>query len=570
MSGGMATGNAPGEDAPQRAGAAAAARSLVSELELERLLEQVLETARALTGARYAALGALDEQRLEFVTFVSDGVDEAAHEAIGDTPRGRGILGLLIEDPRPLRLHDLAEHPRSYGFPAGHPPMGTFLGVPIVIDGHAWGNLYLCEKADGCDFDAADEEAVVLLAEWAAIAIRNASSFHRLRRRHDTLERAVRTFEATTAIARAVGAETRIDRVLELIVKRGRALVGARAMMILLRDGDDLTLAASAGEVDGAALGRRIKVEGSTAQAVLAAARPERIGDVAHRLRIAPNRLGIRDAQTALLVPLEFRSRRLGVLAAFDRMGEETAFDRDQQALLLSFAASAATAVATAQSVERERLRASMAAAERERQRWARALHDETLQGLAGFQLHLSDALEHGDPAQLRDAVEDAIAQAGREIEQLRVLIAELRPAALDQRGLRPAIEDLAEHVAASEGIETRVHVQLDAVRERPLGAELRTAVYRLVQEALTNVVKHAGAEHVSIAVEGDDGGLEVTVRDDGVGFDPDASPDGYGLAGMRERVELCGGTLSITSGSGEGTTVQAWLGVGDDASAAA
>ena len=561
----MSGGDAFGEDGRQREQAEAAARSLVSELDLERLLEEVLHTARTITGARYAALGVLDEQRLSFATFMSDGLDEATREAIGDTPQGRGILGLLIEDARPLRLADLAEHPRSYGFPAGHPPMRTFLGVPLLIDGRAWGNLYLCEQEDGRAFDEADEQAVVLLAEWAAIAIQNASSFHRLRRRHDTLQRAVRNFEATTAIARAVGAETRIDHVLELIVKRGRALVDARAMVILLRDGDDLTLAACAGEVDATALGRRIKVEGSTAQAVLAAARPQRIGDVASSLRIAPNRLGIQDAHTALLVPLEFRNRRIGVLAAFDRIGEEAAFDRDQQALLLSFAASAATAVATAQSVERERLRASMAAAERERQRWARELHDQTLQGLAGFRLHLADALEHGDADALRTAVEEAIGQAGREIEQLRVLIAELRPAALDQRGLQPAIEDLAQQVATSEGIETRVHVDLDAIGDRPLDAELRTAVYRLVQEALTNVVKHAEAGCVSIAVTGGEDGLEVAVVDDGGGFDPDASTGGYGLAGMRERVELVGGTLSIASAVGGGTTVRAWLGVGGD-----
>ncbi len=568
----MSGGDAFGEDGRQREQAAAAARSLVSELDLERLLEQVLCTARSLTGARFAALGVLDEQRLSFATFMSDGLDEPTREAIGDSPQGRGILGLLIEDARPLRLDDLAEHPRSYGFPAGHPPMRAFLGVPLLIDGRAWGNLYLCEKEDGTAFDEDDEHAVVLLAEWAAIAIQNASSFHSLRRRHDTLERAVRNFEATTAIARAVGAETRIERVLELIVKRGRALVDARAMVILLRDGDDLTLAACAGEVDATVLGRRIAVEGSTAQAVLAAARPQRIGDVADSLRIAPSRRGIRGAHTALLVPLEFRNRRLGVLAAFDRIGEEAAFERDQQALLLSFAASAATAVATAQSVERERLRASMAAAERERQRWALELHDQTLQGLAGFQLHLSDALDHGDPDELRVAVERAIAQAEGEIEQLRVLIAELRPAALDQRGLQPAIEDLAQQVAASEGIEARVHVDLGAVGDRPLDAELRTAVYRLVQEALTNVVKHACANCVSIAVTGEPGGLEVTVTDDGAGFDPDAPLDGYGLVGMRERVELVGGTLSIASAAGGGgTTVRAWLGLdGPDPAAAA
>ena len=559
----MSTRDIAGDDRRRRERAAAAAQALVAELDLETLLGQVVETACTLTGARHGALGVLDDARLELARFITRGVDEATRQAIGEPPHGRGILGLLIDDPRPLRLHDLAEHPRSYGIPAGHPPMHGFLGVPIMIDGRAWGNLYLTDKADGEDFDLADERAMVVLADWAAIAIRNASSVHRLRGRHDTLEHAVRSFEATTAIARAVGAETQLDRVLELIVKRGRALVDARAVVILLRDGDDLQVAASAGEVDPVAVGRRIQVEGSTAQAVLAAARPERIPDVAHHLRIAPTRLGVRDARTALLVPLEFRGRRLGVLAAFDRIGEQLVFDRDQQGLMLAFAASAATAVATAQSVEHERLRASMAAAERERQRWAHELHDETLQGLAGFKLHLEHALEQDDPAQLQAVVRTVVAQAQREIDQLRVLIAELRPAALDQRGLEPAIEDLAEHVAEAEGIETHVHVNLGAGVATPLDDEVRTAVYRLVQEALTNVVKHAGAEHVSIGVDLADGGLEVTIRDDGAGFDPAAPLVGYGITGMRERVELCGGTLSVTSSSGAGTTVQALLRVG-------
>src|SRR5918911_3813987 len=162
---------------------------------------------------------------------------------------GRGILGLLIEEPVPLRIADVGEHPRSYGFPPGHPPMRAFLGVPIMIRGEAWGNLYLTEKEGGGEFEATDEEAVVVLADWAAIAIENARLYRAVDARRLELERAVRGFEATTTIARAVGGETDLGRVLELIVKRGRALVDAEGLLILLREGPGLVVAATAGEV---------------------------------------------------------------------------------------------------------------------------------------------------------------------------------------------------------------------------------------------------------------------------------------------------------------------------------
>src|SRR5262245_56349847 len=144
-------------------------RSLLAELDIDVLLDRLLETAAELTGARYAAIGILDDSRRELGRFITRGIDEETHRAIGDLPRGRGILGLLIDDPHPLRLGDVGDHPRSYGFPPGHPPMRTFLGVPIVIRGEAWGNLYLTEKAGGRAFTAEDEEATVVLADWAAI-----------------------------------------------------------------------------------------------------------------------------------------------------------------------------------------------------------------------------------------------------------------------------------------------------------------------------------------------------------------------------------------------------------------
>ena len=370
-------------------------RGLVAERDLDVLLDRVLEVACRLTGAKYGAIGVLDDRSRELEQFITRGLDSEAHQAIGDLPRGRGVLGLLIDDPNPLRLADVGEHPRSYGFPAAHPPMRTFLGVPITVRGEAWGNLYLTDKADG-EFTAADEETAVILAAWAAIGIDSGRLYRALEARRDELERAVRGLEATTAIARAVGGETDLDRVLELIVKRARALVEARALVIMLEEDGELVVAATAGDISADTVGTRIPSEGTIAGDVLRTGTPVRLSaDVASRLRAT-----LRDAleaSTELVVPLQFRGRAWGVLAAFDRLGPDPEFDAEDERLMQSFAASAATAVATAKGVAEDRLRHSIRAAEAERSRWARELHDETLQSLAALRVLLSSALRQGE-----------------------------------------------------------------------------------------------------------------------------------------------------------------------------
>jgi signal transduction histidine kinase len=535
-------------------------RNLLSELDLDVVLDRVLETAADLTGARYAAIGILDDGRRELARFLTRRVDDATHRAIGDLPRGRGILGVLIDDPRPLRLEDVGDHPRSYGFPPGHPPMRTFLGVPILIRGQAWGNLYLTEKAGGGAFTEEDEEATVVLADWAAIAIENARLYRDVAARRDELERAVRGLQATAAIARAIGGETDLDRVLELVVKRGRALVEAHDVLILLRQGDELVVAAGAGHVS---VDRDIRVplSASTAGEVLASGSSRRIADVSE-LRVAPSRFGIESASTALLVPLVYRGTGLGVLAAFDRIDAGGAFTRDDEQLLEAFAAQAATAVATAKTVEADRLRRSLEAAETERRRWARELHDETLQAMGGVKVLLSGAMRLEDADRMRAVMRDAVEQLSNDIEALRGLIAELRPAALDQLGLEPALASLIKRSATTTGLEIGADIEITGGAR--LAPELETTVYRIVQEALTNVAKHARASSVALTVRSSDHELFISVADDGMGFDPDAqSGGGFGLTGMRERVELAGGELRVEPGETQGTVVSARLPVG-------
>ncbi|HEY2162062.1 MAG TPA: GAF domain-containing sensor histidine kinase, partial [Solirubrobacteraceae bacterium] len=479
--------------------------------------------------------------------------------AIGDLPRGRGVLGVLIDDPRPLRLSDVGEHPQSYGFPVGHPEMHGFLGVPILVRGRAWGNLYLTEKDDGGDFSEEDEEAAMVLAQWAGTAIENARLYESSERQREEAERAVTSLEAARDIADAITGIPDLSRVLELIVKRGRALIDARTVLIMLREGNELVVAASAGHASSAN-GRRLPVADSTSGQVLERGRPERIADVATDLRIAVDELGVSGAQTALLVPMMYHGNGLGMLAAFDHGEIGGQFSAADEQLMRTFAASAANAVALNRSVEADRLRSAITAADAERGRWARELHDQTLQSLGGLRVLLASAARRGDPLGNEEAMRQAIEDIELEIDNLRAIITDLRPSLLDDLGLLPAIEALVERRRKS-GLQITTEFALPGPEptERALSPELETTIYRLVQEALTNVVKHAGAQTVHVLVVATESEITVEVRDDGRGFDTGARSDGFGLAGLRERVYLTGGTLELKSG-GEGTQVRAEL----------
>ena len=417
-------------------------RALVSDLEMPAILRRVLTTAREITGARYAALGVLGEDRERLAEFIVEGIDDRTRAEIGEAPRGRGVLGALISDPRPLRLDDVTKHPRSYGFPEGHPPMRSFLGVPVVIRGRAWGNLYLTDKEGASAFTAADEEAAVILADLAAVAIENARLYASSEERRDQLERAVRGLEATRDVSVAIGGEAGAERVLELIAKRSRDLVNARAVLIMLGEGPDLVVVASAGYATDVR-GHRLPIAESSWGQVLERGTPERIAQVGSRLRIAPAELGIPDAHTALLVPMLHRGAPLGVLAAFDRGESGGPFSVADEELLQTFAASAANSIAISRSVETDRLRASLAAADAERSRWARELHDDTLQIFGGLRVLLASTLRRGDPDRYEQAVREAMDGISQGIEGLRAIIADLRPAALDEIGLRPALDAL-------------------------------------------------------------------------------------------------------------------------------
>ena len=540
----------------------AIARDLLADLDVERVLQRVVNAARDVTGARYGALGVLNADRAGLARFITSGLDASSRLAIGAPPTGRGVLGELIEHPLPLRLTDIGSHAHSYGFPIGHPVMRSFLGAPIMIGDTAFGNLYLTEKLDGDEFTIEDEETIVLLAEFAGLAIDHAQRYTGSEQRREELQQTVAALDATLQIARALGGETDLPSILELVAKRGRALVSARALVIEHVTGSSLVVAAAAGDVPDGLFGAEMPIAQSVASTAFEHRATQRLEDEPNRFRFKHHglgRLGF-EASAGLVVPLLFRGQAYGALVAVDRLENGPGFSAEDIALLEAFAASAATAVATAESVASEHHRQRLTAAEGERGRWARELHDETLQALAAIRLRLSSAQRIATPEAIEAAAREAIRQIDLEIGNLRSLITELRPAALDELGVGAAIEALAERARERGlGVETRVELHFEAGRETTrLSRDIETTIYRVSQEALTNAQKHGDATNAEVVITEQDAWVTITVRDNGKGFDTSQKSNGFGVLGMRERAELLGGKVEITSAPGAGTEVRA------------
>ena len=520
-----------------------------SELSLDAVLHKLTETAAALTGARYAALGVIDQAHEGLERFVTVGVDPETHAAIGELPRGRGILGVLISDAKPLRLADLSADPRSVGFPAHHPEMHTFLGVPILLRGRAFGNLYLTEKAGGQEFTAEDEEVVSLLAAQAAVAIENA-------RLYESATGWLRQLESLNEVGNALAGEIELPKLLTLIATRLRELLGARMVLIALPAGDSmLRIAAADGHEAEELLDVQISREHSKAGRVLDRRRSERVDSLRDDPEVDQEVTEPFGVSSGLFVPLVAHERAIGAVIAHDKSGPDPRFSDDDLRLAETFATRAALAVDLSERVAREALRRVVAGQELERRRLARELHDETGQALTSILLGLKAVEDADDPEQARQAAIAARDLVVATLQAVRRLAVELRPKALDDFGLVPALERLAE----TFGEQTRMDVHFEhALREGRLPEEVETALYRIVQEALTNVVKHAGAQHVSVVLSSSDGTVKVVIEDDGRGFEAGGRGQGLGLVGMRERLGLLDGRLAIESTQGAGTTIVA------------
>ena len=520
--------------------------ALASELSLDAVLKKIVETAAELTDAQYAALGVIDPSGQALERFIVTGIDPETQDAIGELPRGRGILGALIDDAKPLRLDNLADDPRSIGFPPSHPPMRSFLGVPILLRDVAYGNLYLTEKADGAPFTDEDEELTTLLSSQAAVAIENA-------RLYEAATRWLKQLESLNEISNALVSEVDLSRLLDLIATRLRELMHARIVLIALPVTDgSLIIRATDGEGSDELRGTRLELETSKTGRVLERRRSERVDSLIDDIEMdqeAGRKMG---ARTGVFVPMMLRDRAIGVISAHDKEGGDVRFTDEDVRLAEAFAARAAVAVDLSERVARDALRRVVGAQELERQRLARELHDETGQALTSILLKLKSFEDLGDPSSVAAAMGELRELVVTTLQDVRRLAVELRPKALDDFGLVPAIERLVGTFREQTGIEVDLESRLGSNR---LPREIETTFYRITQEALTNVVKHAQAKHVSIVLTRRDGSVAAVIEDDGRGITESAG-DGLGLLGMRERIALVDGRLEVESSPGSGTTL--------------
>jgi signal transduction histidine kinase len=526
----------------------AAGLAVTSELSLDALLKRIVEAAAELTGARYAALGVIDANGSELEQFITHGIADDLRAEIGDPPRGRGILGVLIRDAKPLRLHDIAEDPRSVGFPPGHPPMRSFLGVPILLRGVAYGNLYLTEKEGGDEFTDEDVELVTLLAGQAAVAIENA-------RLYEASTRWSRQLQSLNEVGTALATETDLDKLLDLIVRRLRELLEARVVALALPSGStDLRFAAVAGADD--LLGTTISRSESKSGAVLHRRRSERIDSVIDDPEVHQEVSRRLAARTGMWVPLIGREQAIGVLEIHDKEGPDARFTHDDFRLAEAFAMRAAVAVELSQRVARDAVRRVVQAQELERSRLARELHDETGQALTSILLGLKPLEEALAEHPARAALVELREHVVNALQDVRRLAVELRPAVLDDYGLVPALERLIDAFGEQSNVRVDFH---SALGETRLPSEVETALYRVVQESLTNIVKHANATRISVTLARRETGVAAVIEDDGAGFEPRTVREGgVGLLGMRERLALIDGRLEIESRPGAGTTIVA------------
>jgi signal transduction histidine kinase len=516
--------------------------ALAAELSLPAALQRIVALAAELTGARYGALGVLGRDGT-IGEFVTTGITQEQRTAIGQLPVGRGILGVLIDDATPLRLHDIAEDPRSVGFPPNHPPMHSFLGVPVMARGRVYGNLYLTEKRGGEDFDAADERALVLLAAQAGVAIENAQLYE------EAQDRAKR-LEAIRAITTAILAGNETAGLLTLVVRHARELAGADLATLALPAGPgQLAVEAADGLLAEQLQGTVFPAEGSVTGEVMRTGKAMVLADASVDERVIQPivRAGV---GPAVFIPLAARSSSLGTLTVANAKGgpplREAAIP-----LLELFAEQAAVAIEYGR-LQRELQRLALL---EDRERIAKELHDGAIQALFAVGMGLQGAAALAASEELRGRLQDAVEDIDRVIRDLRNYIFGLRPGILADRHLDQALQRLCEEFQERTGVVAIAEIDPQVAAEL---ASQAGDVVQLAREALSNVSRHAQAATCRVSLYRAEGGRVLEVDDDGRGFDPNvATGAGQGLRNLRERAERLGGHTQITTTPGQGTTIQ-------------
>ncbi|MEV4111522.1 GAF domain-containing protein [Nonomuraea sp. NPDC049695] len=513
--------------------------SVGSDLDLETVLRRIVETATKLVDAGYGALGVVGLEST-LLQFIPVGLSEEEIARIEHWPHGLGLLGLLIKDARPLRLRRISDHPESYGFPPGHPPMGSFLGVPVRVRDEVFGNLYLTEKRGGGDFDEEDEAIVIALATAAGVAVENARLYEESRRRETWLQA---SSEITTSLLS--GAEP--GQVLTAVAARARQMSDADLVQVLLPNpaGDSLRVEVAEGEGAEEVLGTAFEVSATLAGDVFAQGEPMSDAD----LQSAPypdsplQRLGY---GPGLMIPLGTLPHVHGVLALAKRSGRLPFSTADQQ-MLHAFAGQAAIALELAEA-RRDAERLGLL---EDRDRIAKDLHDVVIQRLFATAMTFMSTVRLVDHPEAAKRLQRGIDELDETIRQIRSSIFALQ-VSHDQAApsLRAQIVDLVEgagsHLGFMPGL--RMEGQIDTLVPEPV-AEHLLAVLR---EALSNVVRHSHATRAAVSVEVASDGLTLTVSDNGVGLKESGRRSG--VRNIEERAGRLGGTAELESPGPEGT----------------
>lgn len=525
--------------------------AITSELELDGVLTRIVRSASGLVGARYAALGVLTSgPQRHLRTFVHHGMDSDVVARIGDLPTGHGLLGLLIDDPRPLRLRDIAAHPASYGFPEHHPPMSSFLGVPVRTRDRVFGNLYLTEKADGKDFTDVDESVVIALAAAAGVAIENATLYEEAERRQAWLS-------ATAEIISLLSEDTPTDRALQAIADRARSVSGADvAWVVSGSDPRDLHLEVVAGAPADREAMEALPMDESLASLVVRTGIPVSVDDVSTDPRaVDPSSLeGWPRLGPVMVLPLRSGSGVDGVLSLAWTSERLDAFQRLDPALPSSFAEQAALALQLARS-RADRRRVTLL---EDRDRIGRDLHDLVVQRLFGVGLGLQSTARLVRDEEAADRLRLAIDDIDDTIKDIRRTIFALGKLE-GSSDLQTEIETLVERAAAM--MKLRPKLRLEGPVRTTVPPAVASDLLAVVSEALTNVGRHAHASSVEVRVSVGADTLEVGVVDDGRGMPDDVLRSG--LRNMRERAVARGGDLVVESGAGLGTSLTWWVPLG-------
>jgi signal transduction histidine kinase len=519
--------------------------ALSSERSLDAVLQRIIDVATELTGARYGALGVLGPDGV-ITEFITHGVTQAQRAAIGHIPVGRGILGVLIHNARPLRLEQISRDPRSVGFPANHPRMHSFLGAPVTARGKVFGNIYLTKEEGQGSFAEEDERTIVALATQAGVAIENAHLNEETRLREQRLE-------ALREIGVAILGGREPESVLELVAEHARELVGADVATVAVPEpgGDQLVIRVATGLPNEALAGTTFPLEGSVSGEVIAQGRPIVLEDASASSGLKQPLVGTGEIGPMMLVPLSVRGRAFGTLAVGNLVGGH-GFRPDDLSLVETFAEQAAVALEYGR-VQRELKRLAVM---EDRERIAKELHDGAIQSLFAVGMGLQATATLSRDSEIEQRIEGAVADVDRVIRDLRNYIFGLRPGILADRQLDQALQELARESEAKTGVTTVTEVDPAVASEL---ASRAADVIQFTREALSNVGRHAGARTCRVKLgRKDDRTAVLEIDDDGKGFDRKAAAGkGQGLGNLSDRATSLGGALDIESSPGEGATVR-------------